>query len=169
VKAERSYRRALEMNQDDPNLLNNYGVFLCGRGDATRADGMFKRAAQNPRYGSPEVAYTNAGVCARKKPDNTLAESYFRQALERNPNFAEALGQMILLSVDRGNYLTARAFLQRYENVAKPTREILLLGVRTEMALGDRKAADRYSERLRTEYPAAKSGSTPSPPAEQLE
>jgi type IV pilus assembly protein PilF len=168
TKADAAYRRALDLQPDDPNLLNNYGVFLCGRKDYARADSTFKRAAANVRYGAPEVAYTNAGVCAKQKPDMDQAEAYFRQALERNPNFPDALGQMAMLSVDSGNYLNARAFLQRYETVAKPTRELMMLGVRIEMALGDRKAADRYSQRLKTEFPEKKTMSS-SPAAEPYE
>jgi type IV pilus assembly protein PilF len=151
-KADRHYQRALDLDPENALLLNNYGVFLCERKQIQRAEGYFRRAAENIRYATPEVAYTNAGVCVRRIPDLARAENYFRQALEKNPKFADALTQMALLNVDRGNYMGARAFLQRYEAVARPTRETLQLSIRTEMALGDRAAAERYSKQLQTDF-----------------
>lgn len=157
-KADRHYQRALDLDPENASLLNNYGVFLCERKQVQRAEGYFRRAAENPRYPTPEVAYTNAGVCMRHVPDMARAETYFRQALQRNPQFPDALGQMALMSVDQGNYLNARGFLQRYQTVAKPTREILQLAIRTEMALGDRAAAVRYSQQLQNEFPGSSAG-----------
>jgi type IV pilus assembly protein PilF len=153
-KAEKHYEISLGLQPDEPSVLNNYGVTLCGQGKYAKADQLFARAVRNPRYSTPEVAFTNAGVCARKQPDDAKADGYFRQALQRNPNFADALGQMALLSADQARYLNARGFLQRYESLQAPmTREMLLLGIRIELALGDRSAAQRYAQTLRAEHP----------------
>lgn len=153
-KAEKHYDKSLGLRPDDGNVLNNYGAMLCAQGKYDKADQQFRRAAQNPRYGTPEVALTNAGVCARKWPDEAKAEGYFREALKLNPGFADALGQMALLSADQARYLNARGFLQRYQGLQAPmTREMLLLGIRIELALGDRDAAQRYAQTLQTEFP----------------
>ena len=154
--ADKYLRKALDLDPTNAGLLNNYGAFLClEKREPQRAEGYFLRAAQSPRYATPEVAYTNAGVCARKVPDVAKAEAYFRQALERNAKFPDALIQMALLSADNGNHLSARAFLQRYEAVGPATRDTLGLGMRIESGLGNRSAADRYAERLRREFPDA--------------
>ncbi len=153
-KSEKHYEKSLDLNPDEPSVLNNYGALLCAQGKYTKADQQFRRATQNPRYQTPEVSLTNAGVCARKLPDDAAAEKYFREALDRNPNFADALGQMALLYADQARYLNARAFLQRYQTLKAPmTREMLMLGIRIELALGDRNAAQRYAQSLQTDYP----------------
>jgi type IV pilus assembly protein PilF len=152
--ADKYLSKALDLDPSNAGLLNNYGVFLCHeQRQPQRAEGYFLRAAQSPRYPTPEVAYTNAGVCARKLPDMAKAESFFRQALERNANFPDALIQMALVSADNGNYLSARAFLQRYEAVGPASRDTLALGMRIESSLGNRGDADRYADRLRREFP----------------
>ena len=154
VLADKYLRKALDLDPSNASLLNNYGAFLClEKREPQRAEGYFMRAAQSPRYATPEVAYTNAGVCARKIPDIGRAEAYFRQALERNAKFPDALVQMALLSADNANYLNARAFLQRYEAVVPATRDTLALGMRIERGLGNRAAADRYADRLRNQFP----------------
>ena len=153
-KAEKHYEKSLRLEPDDPNVLNNFGALLCAQGKYAQADLQFLRASRNTRYQAPELALTNAGVCARRMPDDDKAENYFREALKLNPNFADALGQMALLSADHARYLNARGFLQRYQALQAPmTHSMLLLGIRIELALGDRDAAQRYAQTLRTEYP----------------
>lgn len=153
--AETHYRRALQLSPADPDLQNNYGVFLCGRGRYEEAESFFLSAAGNGRYRTPEAALTNAGVCARKIRSAEKAEGYFRQALSRNPRFSEALWQMADLSFERGNLLQARAFLQRHMDNAESTPEALWLGIRMEQSLGQDDVARNYAGRLKSEFPTS--------------
>jgi len=52
-----------------------------------------------------------------------------------------------------GNYLSARAFMQRYFDVGPETPQTLLLAVRVELALGADQAADEYAVRLKRRFP----------------
>lgn len=154
--AEKHYREALDENADDPFTLNNFGVFLCGQGELEDAEKYFLKAARSKDYATPEAAWTNAGVCLRREPKQTpRAEQYFREALRLNPQFPDALAQMAQLTYESGDYLRARAFLQRYESVARATPQSLLIGARNERKLGDMQSARAYERRLRTEFPDA--------------
>jgi len=153
--ADDHYKEALSLNSDDPFTLNNFGVFLCGQGKTEKADKYFMKAIKSKEYATPEAAWSNAGVCARRVPDLARAENDFREALKLNPQFPEALAQMSWLCLQRKDYLRARAFLQRYEAVSKPTAETLWIGVQTEHQLGDMMAARSYERRLKTEFPDA--------------
>ena len=152
-KAERAFREAIRLNPDDPQLHNNFGVLLCEQQRYELAEQQFMQALTNPLYETPEHSYTNAGLCALRRPDHTLAEKHFRAALQKNPRFAPALLRMGEISFDGQHYLQARAYLQRYSEVAQPTAESLWLGVRTERKLGDRNAASNYALRLRSNFP----------------
>lgn len=154
-KADRHYRRAVSLSPRDPDILNNYGVFLCSQGRGDEALKRFEQALENPANRRTEVGLTNAGVCARKQGNNAAAEAYFRRALRANPEFPDALAQMALLAHDRGEYLTARAFVQRYDSVSRMTPDVLWIAVRTERALGDRAAADNYADQLKRQFPRA--------------
>jgi len=163
-KAEHAYRRALDLGDSDPYVQNNFGVFLCGKyyeakgkdpRDISEALRFFENAATNIKYTTPQAAWTNAGVCARHIPDLDKAEGYFRKALQRSPDFPDALAQMAWLSLQRQDYIRARAFLQRYERVGPPTPETLLIGAKTEAALGDAVGARDYMTRLRSKFPEA--------------
>ncbi|MGA9853224.1 MAG: type IV pilus biogenesis/stability protein PilW [Gammaproteobacteria bacterium] len=153
-RADDNYRKALRKAPDDPQIQNNYAVFLCQQGKPAEADKYFIEAAQNPLYPTPEAAYTNAGVCANKIPDEAAAAQYFRRALDINPVFAEALYQMARLSYQQKQYLEARAFIERFDSASpQPRPEVLLLGVRTEQALGNSQGAANYAKKLRILFP----------------
>ncbi|MCG8436386.1 MAG: type IV pilus biogenesis/stability protein PilW, partial [Gammaproteobacteria bacterium] len=115
----------------------------------------FIDAAGNPGYATPEVAWTNAGVCVKKVPDDRMAETYFRTALQVNPRFGDALLQMAVLSHEKGNHLQTRAFIQRYEEVGALDAEMLWIAVQAETNLGDINTARRYGDRIRREYPTS--------------
>ena len=61
-------------------MLNNYGWFLCLRGNNTRGAELITRAYNDPLYPTPEKAYLSAGLCQRRAGKMTEAESLLRRA-----------------------------------------------------------------------------------------
>lgn len=155
--AERHFQRALGSKAGgiNPDVQHNYGVYLCDRGRTEEAMMWFARAIANPQYLTPELANLNAGLCLLKKPDRPMAERYFREALTRNPNFAPALLQMARVSLEAGNALSARGFIERYFRSGPDTAESLLLAARIEYQLGNRDAEGIYAMRLKSKFPNA--------------
>ncbi len=152
-RADDHYGRAVKLAPQDPEVLNNYAVFLCRRGQAPRGEKMFLQAAANPLYRTPEVALTNAGVCARAAGRTVEAEQYLRRALALKPAFADALLPLAEISLAKGNAFNARAFLERLLAAAPASAEALALGMRIETAAGDTAAVQSYRERLAREFP----------------
>lgn len=152
-RAEEHLQRATRLAPEDPNMLNTYGSFLCRNGKHAEGTAYFESSARNAYNRRPEVALTNAGVCARNIPNLDAAEAYFRRALDVNRGYNEALLQLADLSIEIGRPLQARAFLQRYEATGPVTAYSLALGWRIESADGNRQAANEYAHRLRSEFP----------------
>jgi len=151
--ADKHYRKAYNLNRKDPLTLNNYGQFLCREGRLDEADKMFMAAVRDPLYQYPETVYTNAGICAQKRPDLQQADTYFRKALQSNPQYPPALRKMVEISFAQEKYLAARAYLQRLQEIAPLTPEFLWIGVRAEAALGDKDAVSSYALVLKNRYP----------------
>ncbi len=162
--AEKHYRKAAYLEPKNSTFNNNYGAYLCANNKVDEAIKYFNRVLADRTYPSPENIYTNVGMCLRQKPDPVAAEENFRKALERNPRYGKALAQMALLSYEQEDYLKARAFLQRYESIARPGRDMLALGMRIEKNLGNDVAAAEYAYKLRSSYPGGRE-----PYAEALE
>ncbi len=151
--ADSHFRRAKGLQPKNPYTLNAYGTFLCGQKKYKEADTQFKEALKNPLYSTPEVALTNAGICARQTKDLDLAEAYLRRALQKNGKFSVALFQMARLSYETGEMMAARDFLKRYHNAAKFTPQSLWLGIQIERKLGNKNAVASYSIQLKGSFP----------------
>jgi len=151
-KAEDHFERAVKYAKDNPDVLNNAATYMCRKGSKKRGEGYFLQAAASPFYRTPEIAYTNAGRCARADGRPGDAEGYFRQALAIRPNLPDAMLPLADLYHETGNEMQARAFLQRYNDVAPATASSLWLGYRIETALGEHAAAAEYSRRIKAEF-----------------
>lgn len=152
-KAEQHYEDAVRYNPRDSSAQNNYGNYLCRNGRIEEAEKRFMIAIENPLYATPEVAYSNAGLCVLKAGNLPQAEIYLREALSRNPNIPAALYAMSDISFQRGEELSARAYLERFREIGNDTSRSLWLGIRIERALGDNNAAASYALLLRNQYP----------------
>lgn len=159
-EAELHYRKAaaLEPSKGAPN--NNLGVFLCHAGKTAEAAGYFQKAVADPFYQTPDVALTNAGVCQLGAHDAVAAEASFRDAIVRNPGNAEALFQLANALYLNNDAFRARAFIQRFDALGKPTADALKLGHDIEVRLGNREGALTYSKRLQSQFPDSEQAHT---------
>jgi len=154
-EADGEFREALRLAPHDPDILNNYAIYLCRTGRTEEGVKQFLDAAQNALYATPAVAYTNAGVCLRTAKRYDQATEQFRKALAVRPNFAEAAFQLVDTDFTLGQLKDARALLDSYLSSFDPTPDLLLIGVRVARAQGDRLAAERFWRRLRENFPTS--------------
>jgi type IV pilus assembly protein PilF len=154
-EAEMHYKRATQLEPANSSAANSYAVFLCRQNRWPDAEPFFKRAAENPTYATPEVALTNAGVCARNAGDPGKATEYFRNALVRNPTFPDALTNMMEMSYESGNFMQTRAFVQRYLDSQMPTAPVLLMCVDVETELKNQDGANKCAAQLRSGFPGS--------------
>jgi type IV pilus assembly protein PilF len=155
-QAERHFQRAIELNQQDPEVRNNYGWFLCQRGREPQALGQFELAIRNPFYRTPDMALVNAGRCAAKIGDRKGAESYFQQALKVSPANPAALYFLTELAYKAGDLQLARSRMRGIMASTVPSPEGLLLAVCIERKLGNKPDEASYIFQLRQRYPNAK-------------
>lgn len=151
--ADKHFRRSKSLQPNNPYTLNAYGSFLCGQKKFKEAEQQFKDALKNPLYKTPEVALTNAGICAKRVKDLDLAEAYLRRALQHNKKFSVALFHMARVSYETGDMISARDFLKRFHQVAKYTPQSLWLAIQIEQKLGNKNAVASYSMQLRGSFP----------------
>ncbi len=160
-QARDHFETALDLRSGDPQILNNYGTFLCDQGDFQAGIDSFLKAAENPLYETPSYAHANAGRCAMRADELDEAQSHLRRAIELDPRLASALYDLARLEFQRGRLERARNYIERYHEVATPAPESLWLASRVERALGNRSSADEYGERLLRDFPD-------SPPADRF-
>ncbi|MCD9030305.1 type IV pilus biogenesis/stability protein PilW [Luteimonas sp. Y-2-2-4F] len=147
------YRQAAEAAPDNAVALNNYGAWLCGNGRAAEAMPYFDRILADPRQGNVANALANAGACAEAAGQPGRVERDLRAALELDPVNVVALSSLAEYQYRNGRYLEARAFSERRLAAAPASAGALLIASQIEDRLGDRTAAERYRQRMGTEFP----------------
>ncbi len=150
-----SYKTAIRVEPRNFHVQNTYAVFLCRQQDFDQAIKYFEKSINHPENDNAEVTLTNAGVCMGQKPDLSAAERYFRAALDRRSNYGEALLQLCLLKFQQKNYLSARAFMQRFMNTNVTTAGVLYLAAQIENLLGNDRGRTQFEDQLLREFPTS--------------
>lgn len=154
-KAKVHYSRAHSLAPKDPAIQNNFGVFLCSEKQYDEGLKYLLKALENPAWSGRKNAFENIGQCYFDKGDIARAEEYYREALKQDSQQPKSLLAMADISLQEKNYITARAFLQRYSSVARHTAQSLWLGIQIERQLGDHNALSSYEMLLRNNFPNA--------------
>ncbi|WP_347989678.1 type IV pilus biogenesis/stability protein PilW [Methylomonas sp. AM2-LC] len=156
ANAEMSYDSALSKGPDNFVVEANVGRYYCERGNFEKGISLTQEAIEQPMNNRQWYAYTNKGVCFEKQNNFAKAEEFFRLALKLQPEFAPALLEMQKISYENRQYMSARAFLERYLSVSQHTPQSLWIAFQTERALGNSKAAEDYANQYLETFPAAK-------------
>jgi type IV pilus assembly protein PilF len=151
--ADKHYREAMRLAPDKPDVSNNYAIHLCKNGRVDEGVERFTAVAANRYYRTPEVALTNAGVCLRTAKRLDEAEQRFIAAIKARPNYGDATVQLATLYVERARIPDARNVVDTYLNAFKPNPDVLLAGVGVARAAKDRMSEEKYSRRLRLDFP----------------
>jgi type IV pilus assembly protein PilF len=152
VRAEAAFHDALQLAPHDPELLNNYAVYLCSHGRVDEGVAHFEQAAVNPLYRTPWAAYANAGVCLRGAKRNAEAHARFEKAIQARSDYTEAVTQLVDLDLSENHPAPALARVQAFIGVNPPDAELLLLGWRAANAQQDKIAMARFAYQLQTEF-----------------
>lgn len=151
--ADAEYRKAISLNPRAGEALNNYGAFLCGRGQYQKAIDYFLQAVKDPNYTTTAQAYENAGLCALKMPNQTLAQGYFEKALQQDPSRSAALLEMTQFYFNKENYTLAKTYMDRYKKEAAPSARSLWLDIRIAHELKEDNAVASNALFLKNLFP----------------
>jgi len=152
-EAQDHYETALDLAPNDLGVQNNFGRFLCERGEFEDGMALLAKASSDPINDRAWLALTNAGRCQMAMEQKQKAEAYFRQALQLNNVYAPALLEMQKISYQNSDFWAAKGYLQRYLGVASHTPESLWFAAQTERALGNNELAKEYKNLLVEKFP----------------
>ncbi|MGB0937068.1 MAG: type IV pilus biogenesis/stability protein PilW [Colwellia sp.] len=149
-----SYEKAISIKDDDPDTLNNYGVYLCRNGQLAEAETQFLKAIAVPSYTLVSESYENLASCFLQNDKFEQAEIYLSKALMHSPNSSSVLLALVRIEYAMGNYKKARAYSQKFEKVTRRfTSESLALNYKVNMKLRQFKTAKNYGTMLVKMYP----------------
>ncbi|PMQ03556.1 type IV pilus biogenesis/stability protein PilW [Janthinobacterium sp. AD80] len=167
VAAEKDFLYALRLAPHNPELSNNYGLFLCHTGRAAQSLAYFDAALQDAAYATPELALHNAAACSLLMKDYPRAASYWLKAERIAPGAAITYAGLVRVYYEQQDYRQAAHYLERLGKVAtmeSQTADVLWLGIKVQHKLGDAGAEAGLGAHLRnhhsgsSEYAAYQSG-----------
>lgn len=153
VQAREAFDKALGLSPNNPEVLNNFGWFLCLRNETDRGLGMMDRAAADPLYATPEKAYFSSGLCLRRLGRNKEAEERLRRAVLIRPDMVGALYNLAELTYERGALVESENYLVRSMRLSVPSIEALTLGVKIARGKNDKAAEASYMQQMRRRFP----------------
>ncbi|MBB6564204.1 type IV pilus assembly protein PilF [Acidovorax soli] len=155
-QAEESFRRALGLRANDPNLLHNLGWLQCQQRKYAEADQSFVTALANPAYTARGKTLMARGLCQVEAGQTAEAEQSLLKAYEldaSNPVVGYHLSNLLM----RRNELTrAQFYIRRLNNSEFSNAETLWLGIKVEHGLGDTVAMRQLGDQLRRRFPEAR-------------
>lgn len=152
--ARDAFNAALRLQPNNPEVLNNFGWFLCLRNEADRGLALMQRATTDTLYGSPEKAFLSAGLCLRRMGRIVEAEDHLRRAVLIRPDLIGALYNLAQITYERGNLNDAENYLLRYMRLtSQPTFDAIAMGVRIARAKKDSGAEQSFLQQLRRRFP----------------
>ncbi|MGB7181689.1 MAG: type IV pilus biogenesis/stability protein PilW [Burkholderiaceae bacterium] len=158
-RAEESFKQALKLSPDNPDINNNYGWFLCQAGREREAVALFERAASDPLYAAPSKPLHNAGVCMRKVGDTQAAESFLQRAFKVDPRNPVAMFNLGEIYLEREDLDRAQFYAQRLVSAHEPAPQTLWLALRVEQARGNREGMLSLASQLRKRFPSSREAS----------
>ncbi len=157
--ADENYRHALRLAPRNPDIANNYGLFLCeAGGKPVEAMKYFEAALSSRAYASPAKALTNAGNCSLKQKNIDAAERYLLDALRYEPELPAIQAGLARVYFERRDYTRAGFFINRLTEAAKLeslSADVLWLALRVRHMLGDRAMEATLAAQLRKRFPGS--------------
>ncbi|QCB48572.1 type IV pilus biogenesis/stability protein PilW [Hydrogenophaga sp. PAMC20947] len=156
VRAEDSFKRALQINPRESDALHNYGWFLCSK--ARYAEGLryFEAALANPLYGGRAKTQMTKGICETRDGQLAAAEASFVHAYELDAANPITGYNLAALLFKRKEDSRAQFYIRRLNNSELANAESLWLGIKVEQRLKDTVAMAQLAQQLERRFPTSK-------------
>jgi tetratricopeptide (TPR) repeat protein len=120
--AIKHFKKALKLNPDYAPAKNNLGTVYLDKGEWDTAIEYFTAVSKNMLYATPHLPLANLGWACYNKKEYALAERYYRESLDLEPKFFNAMRGLGLTYIAMGRVDDAAKILESavkdYPNLA---------------------------------------------------
>ncbi|XP_007175756.2 protein O-mannosyl-transferase TMTC1 isoform X2 [Balaenoptera acutorostrata] len=147
-EAEEIYQAGIKNCPDSSDLHNNYGVFLVDTGSPEKAVAHYQQAIKlSPSH---HVAMVNLGRLYRSLGDNSVAEEWYKRALQVARK-AEILSPLGALYYNTGRYEEALQIYREAVSLQPSQRELRLALAQVLAVMGQTKEAEKVTNHIVSE------------------
>ena len=153
--AEKHLKRALKIDPDHSQALNNYGTFLYGQQRYFEALVPLRRLVADPGYHMRAQAYENLGLTELKVGEENAAKEAFSRALRLNLGQPRSSLELADIAYSEGNFDSARGYYQGFMSLARQNPRSLCLGMKIGHKFGETDQVASYALALKNLYPSS--------------
>ena len=155
--AEESFRRALQLDTQDADSMQNYAWYLCQKTRFAEANALFEQALSVPKYRDAPRTLLAQGVCLARAGQWADAERTLQRAYELDPANPSTTVNLAEVLYRRGEHERARFFIRRVNGSADVANaQTLWLAARIENRLGNRQGVEDLGNQLRNRFPQSR-------------
>ncbi len=152
--AEESFRKALQLDAQDADTMQNFGWYLCQQRRFAEADALFVQAIAVPRYGDTPRTLLTRGVCQARSGQLAEAERTLLRAYALDPANPAAAVNLAEVLYQRRDFDRARFYIRRVNSSAELTSaQTLWLAARIEHRLGNPQGVKDFGTQLKNRFP----------------
>ncbi len=151
--AEQYFHKAMELDDNNSSIKNNYAIFLCGINSVEKGLELLNEVLLDPLYADKGQVYENMGLCVEKQGNLQHTEQYFKTALKFNSNLPAALLGMAQISFDKNDVTAASNYLTRHNKVNRSTSQSLWLELLIARKRGLKGKVGSIAAKLKQFYP----------------
>ena len=154
--ADEHFKIALDLDENDSSIKNNYGIFLCGTGSYEEGLNLLNQALADPLYSDKGQVYENMGLCAENQGNILVAEKHYETALKFNKKSPAALLGLAQIAFDKKDINAAAEYLRQHNKVARYSSKSLWLEILIARNKGYKGRAGTFSLKLKEFFPDSK-------------
>jgi len=152
--AEESFRRAMQIDPKDADVMQNFGWYLCQRERYAEADALFTRALAVPQYQDTSRTLMTQGVCQARAGKTDDAERALSRAYALDPGNPAIAVNLSEVLYRKGDMERARFYIRRVNAESSlVSAQTLWLAARIEHKIGNVQGAAGFGEQLRNRFP----------------
>jgi type IV pilus assembly protein PilF len=151
--AEESFKKALALQPQDPNILHNLGWLVCQEARYPEAQQFFTQALSNSQYGERAKTFRAQGLCQMRAGQTAEAELSLLKSYEFDAGHPMTAYNLSTLLFQRGDYGRARFYIRRLNNSDLANAESLWLGIKVERSLENQEAMQQLADQLVKRFP----------------
>lgn len=154
--ADESFKRSLEINPRDSNVMHNLAWLQCQQGRYSDAAALFQKALDNPQYGERAKTHLAHGLCLSRAGNFPSAEASLMKSYELDAGNPITAYNLAVLLYERADYVRAQFYVRRLNNSELANSESLWLGMKVERKMENRDALFQLASQLEKRFPQSR-------------
>ena len=158
--AEKHYKNAIKRDKTFTQARNNYARFLYRQDRYKEARKQYQLVSEDVNYRLRPQGFIGLALSEKSLGNSQAAEAALARSYSLNPGNGSAILELAQLELDRGDYLSSKEYLDRFDDLGQPSPRSLSIGLQLADKFGLESTRESYSMALKNMYPDSREART---------